>query len=237
MERLIEVLADQVRVLSERTRENLVDIRGVGNPSVFQNDESKFYEWAKKIEDYLIGLESHLDMMLGWALDKETEIKQSMIAEKLDPTKKKKHDEVCEGGMRLKTVSGTSHRKRKLISRSELRTKRPGSEEKSTQNALIHCLVAGNLLRAITAPTASQDGGSWFGPADMGINGCSVQQEERQDRRNWNMLTTSTAVQLSRWFRRTWNVTCSGKARGDFGNTMNCDSTSTHISSRALARS
>ena len=80
MERFIGVLADQVRVLSERSRVNLVDVKGVGKPSVFQNDESKFYERAKKIEDLLVDTERHLEGMLSWeALENEAEI---MIAEK-----------------------------------------------------------------------------------------------------------------------------------------------------------
>ena len=44
-----------------------------------QNDESKFYLWAKKIEYHLIGIEPHLEAMLTWALENETEIRQNMI--------------------------------------------------------------------------------------------------------------------------------------------------------------
>ena len=43
-----------------------MDVKGVGKPSVFQNDESKFYEWAKKIEDCLIGIEPHPETILTW---------------------------------------------------------------------------------------------------------------------------------------------------------------------------
>ena len=69
---------------------NLVGVKGVGKPSVFQNDESKFYEWAKKIEDCLIGIAAHLEAMLTCALGNETDIRQSMTADKFgedgDPT-------------------------------------------------------------------------------------------------------------------------------------------------------
>ena len=69
MERLIGVLTDQVRVLSERSRVNLVDVQGVGQPHVFQNDASKFFESVKKFEYDLIGIEPHHASMLTWALD------------------------------------------------------------------------------------------------------------------------------------------------------------------------
>ena len=61
---------------------NLVDVKGVGKPSVFQNGESKFYAWAKKIEDYLVGIELHLEATLTRALENETAIRRSMIADK-----------------------------------------------------------------------------------------------------------------------------------------------------------
>ena len=68
-----------------------MDVEGVGKSSVFQNDESTFYEWTQKIEDYLIGIEPHIETMLSCALENETEIRQSMIADNFgengDPTK------------------------------------------------------------------------------------------------------------------------------------------------------
>ena len=57
-----------------------MDVKGVGKPSVSQSDESHICEWAKKIEDNLIGIEPQLEVILDWALEKETEIKQSMFA-------------------------------------------------------------------------------------------------------------------------------------------------------------
>ena len=50
---IIGVLADRVRVRSERLRLKMVDTKGVGNPSVLQNEGSRFYEQDKKIEDWL----------------------------------------------------------------------------------------------------------------------------------------------------------------------------------------
>ena len=67
-----------------------MDIKGVGTPSVLQNDKSSFYEWAKKFEDHLSGIEPQLKEMLDWALENECEIRQSMIVDKFgengDPT-------------------------------------------------------------------------------------------------------------------------------------------------------
>ena len=99
IERLIGVLTDQVRVLSEWSRVNLIDVKCIGKPSVFQNDESKFYEWVKKIENCLIRIEPHLEAMLTWALENETEIRQSIIADEFgsngEPTEQA--EGVCAG--------------------------------------------------------------------------------------------------------------------------------------------
>ena len=106
MERLIAVLADPVRVLCERTRVNLMDVKGVGKPSVFQNDEPKVYEWARKIEDCLTDLEPHLEVMLDWVLESEIESRQGMIADRCgehgDPTEQV--DGFAQAVVQLKTV-------------------------------------------------------------------------------------------------------------------------------------
>ena len=106
MERLTGVLADQVRMLSEWFLVTLVHIKGVGKLSVFHHDESKFCKWTHKIQDYQIGLEPQLEVMLGWALENEIEIRMSMIAHKFgddaDPTE---HAEAyAQIVVRLKTV-------------------------------------------------------------------------------------------------------------------------------------
>ena len=44
-----------------------VDMGSLGKQSVYQNEESRFYEWAKKIEQYRIGIEPQLDVLLDWA--------------------------------------------------------------------------------------------------------------------------------------------------------------------------
>ena len=59
-----------------------MDVKGVGEPSIFQNVESRFYEWAKKIQDTLIGIEPRLQVMLDWALANEIEVRQSIVADK-----------------------------------------------------------------------------------------------------------------------------------------------------------
>ena len=46
MKRLIGVLADQVQVLSERSRVTLVGVKDVGKPTFFHYDGSRFYEWT-----------------------------------------------------------------------------------------------------------------------------------------------------------------------------------------------
>ena len=70
MERLVGMFTDQVRVLPERSRVNLVDVRGAGKPSAFQNDESK----------------------------NETEIRQSAIADKFARTETRPNKSTGAGG-------------------------------------------------------------------------------------------------------------------------------------------
>ena len=48
------VLADQVRVLSERSSVTLLDVTGVGKTCVFQNNGSRLYEWANKIWGHVL---------------------------------------------------------------------------------------------------------------------------------------------------------------------------------------
>ena len=56
--------AHPVKVLLGRSKVNLVDVGGVGKPSVFQNDESVSHELANKIEAHLIGNEPQPEVML-----------------------------------------------------------------------------------------------------------------------------------------------------------------------------
>ena len=78
MKRLIGVLVDQVRVLSETSKVTLVDVKRVGNPSVLRNDASRVHEWDKQIDDNLIGMGPQFEVMVDWALENETEILKSM---------------------------------------------------------------------------------------------------------------------------------------------------------------
>ena len=100
------MLAHEVPVLSERSRVTLVDVKDFGEPTVFQNDDSKFYEWAKKIEVCVIGVEPHLEPMFSSALENDPAIRQSMIADKFgengDPTEQV--DGYAQVVVQLKTV-------------------------------------------------------------------------------------------------------------------------------------
>ena len=57
LNRLVEVLTEQTRQLGRRDRPQLVDQRSIGKPTIFAGDESRFHEWAKKLEDYLCAVE------------------------------------------------------------------------------------------------------------------------------------------------------------------------------------
>ena len=115
----------------KRSRMNLVDVKGAGKPSVFQNDESRLCEWVKKIKLRLIGFEPHLEAMLTWSLQKEAETRQIMTADMFgengDPTE---HVGVyAQLVVRPQNCSGTSPRRRLQIDRAEVRTRRTGSVE------------------------------------------------------------------------------------------------------------
>ena len=131
MVRLLGVLADQVRVLSERPRVTLVYVKGVGKPRVVQNDVSGFYAWAKKIEDYVIGIEPQLEGMLDRALDSETAIRQTMIASKFGengaPTGQVGHAQMVVQLNTALLAHLTSYR-------ADLWTKRSCSMERVTQS-------------------------------------------------------------------------------------------------------
>ena len=71
LNRLVEVLTEQTRQLGRRERPQLVDQRSIGKPTIFAGDESRFHEWAKKLEDYLCAVEPLLGRALEWALDQE----------------------------------------------------------------------------------------------------------------------------------------------------------------------
>ena len=46
-----------------------MEFKGVDKSSVFQDEGSRFYERAQKIEDFLLlDIEPQLDVMLDWAL-------------------------------------------------------------------------------------------------------------------------------------------------------------------------
>ena len=80
----------------------LLDVKGDGKPSAFQRkDESKFYEWAKNIEEFLTGSEPQLAAMLTWAFETRPGIRQSMIAD-MFPTEQV--DGFAQMVVRLKTV-------------------------------------------------------------------------------------------------------------------------------------
>ena len=101
MEGLIGLLTEQVKVLSERSRPSLVDVKGV-----FQNNEARFHEWARKTEDYLVGVQPHLEEMLEWALEQDVEISLTDVADNVganaDPTEQ--IDGCSQINVQLKTV-------------------------------------------------------------------------------------------------------------------------------------
>ena len=127
---------------------NFVDVKGVGKPSAFQNDESKFHEWAKKLEDHLIGVEPQLEVILDWAVETEIEIIQSMIADKRGENAHtaEQVDGCAQAVVQLKIV--LAHGRRKLVDRN-------GLEAWSGVHKRLDPLAGGgrrHMLRAIAAP-------------------------------------------------------------------------------------
>ena len=101
VERLLEMMTEQLRILGERSRPTLVDVKGIGKPTVFKNEDARFHEWAKKTEDYLVGVVQGIEDMIDWACEEENEITLHAIDQKFglnaDPI------EQVEGAMQIVT--------------------------------------------------------------------------------------------------------------------------------------
>ncbi|CAK0892634.1 unnamed protein product [Prorocentrum cordatum] len=101
---LIEALSEQTRALSRRDRPVLVDVKGIGRPYTFTNDESKFPEWCKKVEDYLLGVEPQLAAALEWALEQEDEFTTAEAVLALGPNTEHAIDDIAALNLQIKSV-------------------------------------------------------------------------------------------------------------------------------------
>ena len=101
---LIEALTEQTRALSRRDRPVLVDVKGIGRPYTFTNDESKFPEWCKKVEDYLLGVEPQLAAALEWALEQEDEFTTAEAVLALGPGTEHAIDDIPALNLQIKSA-------------------------------------------------------------------------------------------------------------------------------------
>ena len=76
--RQMKELVQEVRSLKKTTREtSLVDSKGLGKPWIFQNDQEKYISWARKTENYIVGIfGEEFRAVLEWAVGCETEIQE-----------------------------------------------------------------------------------------------------------------------------------------------------------------
>ena len=76
---LVEAVKDQTRALVARERVSMIDVKGIGKPEKFKNEEGNFLEWARGIEDFVVNLEPTLEAAMDWALEQETVVTSAMI--------------------------------------------------------------------------------------------------------------------------------------------------------------
>ena len=55
----------------EKTRQTLVDPKGIGKPQMFYSDEHKFRPWAKKTESFITSIFPDLEPVFEWSVDHE----------------------------------------------------------------------------------------------------------------------------------------------------------------------
>ncbi len=71
-------LGEAVKDLAEKSGKkdvpSLIDNKGLGKPTVFDNDDGHFMEWASKTANFIAGVHPQLRVVLEWASDHEQEI-------------------------------------------------------------------------------------------------------------------------------------------------------------------
>ena len=67
---------------SRSSREMLMDVKGIGRPTTFSNEEHKYTAWARKTENYIVGVfGEEFRQVLEWTLGCETTITTDMVDE------------------------------------------------------------------------------------------------------------------------------------------------------------
>jgi len=66
---LVAAVTEQTQQMVKRSRQTLVDNKGLGKPVPFKNDEKEFIIWARKTESYMTGVYPELEPVLIWAAE------------------------------------------------------------------------------------------------------------------------------------------------------------------------
>lgn len=68
---LVAALQEQNR-LAAMKKPSIIDSRGIGKPAQFDNKESTFSVWSKKVENFYLGVHSDMELVLEWTLEQTT---------------------------------------------------------------------------------------------------------------------------------------------------------------------
>lgn len=72
LDALVAALQEQNRLAATRDRPSIIDSRGIGKPPAFDNRESSFSIWTKKLENFFLSVHSDMEPVLEWSLEQTT---------------------------------------------------------------------------------------------------------------------------------------------------------------------
>ena len=71
--------AQLATALQREPRRTFIDVRGLGKPSVFNNEEKSFGVWARKREIYVVGVYPDLRSILPWCCEQDQPVAAAQV--------------------------------------------------------------------------------------------------------------------------------------------------------------
>ena len=72
-------LQESTKALAERSRPILLDLKGIGKPSVFDNSSDGFQRWSKRTSGFIGGAFPGSKALFDWAVEQTSEISTQMV--------------------------------------------------------------------------------------------------------------------------------------------------------------
>ena len=69
LDALVAALQEQNKLAATRSKPSIIDSRGIGKPAQFDNRESTFSIWSKKVENLHMSVHPDMEPLLEWSLD------------------------------------------------------------------------------------------------------------------------------------------------------------------------